>query len=278
MEFDKSKVITAINIEEFEEGSLGWISDNVEYLKRRIIEKDPYRVFRQPSEDFPFVSKHLSSSRYFYPAPKQAIPVFEVGDIVEVVVDGFFIKKGTSGTIIRCSDDHPTIDFKSGNDIYTVLKETCKLVPFQFKRPRPKVGDVVELLSSHKKDKLARIESIEEDKEGWFTIRYKLCSNGESCKLLTCFPMKTLRVVNSSYRPFKNAEEFKPFRDEWFVTTFPNGEQSHFKVIDYCDTGIVSVGGYSTDSRAKLSFCTYAGMFKWVIRENGEPCGIKEKV
>lgn len=83
------------------------------------------------------------------------------------------------------------------------------------------------------------------------------------CKLLT-------------YRPFKNAEEFKPFRDEWFATTFPNGEQSHFKVIDYCDTGIVSVGGYSTDSRAKLSFCTYAGMFKWVTRENGEPCGIRE--
>ena len=39
-------------------------------------------------------------------------------------------------------------------------------------------------------------------------------------------PYFALEVIKEpTYRPFKNAEEFKPYRDEWFVSKCDNSQK-----------------------------------------------------
>ena len=43
-------------------------------------------------------------------------------------------------------------------------------------------------------------------------------------------PYFALEVIKEpTYRPFKNAEEFKPYRDEWFVSKCDNSQSSSVK-------------------------------------------------
>mgnify|MGYP000856250346 CR=1 FL=1 len=73
------------------------------------------------------------------------------------------------------------------------------------------------------------------------------------CKLIT-------------YRPFANAEEFKPYRDEWFRVKNGGG----FDSVRYYDNNGVK------DSTG--NFITYQKLFEAGERENGEPCGVREEI
>ena len=68
-----------------------------------------------------------------------------------------------------------------------------------------------------------------------------------------------------TYRPFKNAEEFEPYRDEWFRVKNGGG----FDSVRYYDNDGVK------DSTG--NFITYQKLFEAGERENGEPCGVKEE-
>lgn len=79
-------------------------------------------------------------------------------------------------------------------------------------------------------------------------------------------PYFALEVIKEpTYRPFKNAEEFKPYRDEWFRVKNGGG----FDSVRYYDNNGVK------DSTG--NFITYQKLFEAGERENGEPCGVKEE-
>jgi hypothetical protein len=80
-------------------------------------------------------------------------------------------------------------------------------------------------------------------------------------------PFTVLEVIKEpSYRPFKNAEEFALYRDEWFRVKNGGG----FDSVRYYDNNGVK------DSTG--NFVTYQELFEAGERENGEPCGVKEEV
>jgi hypothetical protein len=79
-------------------------------------------------------------------------------------------------------------------------------------------------------------------------------------------PFTTLEVIKEqAYRPFANAEEFKPYRDEWFRVKNGGG----FDSVRYYDNNGVK------DSTG--NFITYQKLFEAGERENGDPCGVKEE-
>jgi len=79
-------------------------------------------------------------------------------------------------------------------------------------------------------------------------------------------PFTTLEVIKeSTYRRFANAEEFSPYRDEWFRVKNGGG----FDSVRYYDNNGVK------DSTG--NFITYQELFEAGERENGEPCGVKEE-
>lgn len=78
-------------------------------------------------------------------------------------------------------------------------------------------------------------------------------------------PYTALEVIKEpTYRPFKNAEEFKPYRDEWFRVKHDGGM---LRICAYNDKGVQEANG---------KFNTYQIFFEKAERENGEPCGVRE--
>ncbi len=77
----------------------------------------------------------------------------------------------------------------------------------------------------------------------------------------------TLKVIpEPTYRPFANAEEFKPYRDEW-VRIKRDGAMIRW--FAYNDDGVQDTNG---------NIVTYKDLLEKAEHENGEPCGMKEEV
>jgi len=92
-------------------------------------------------------------------------------------------------------------------------------------------------------------------------------------------PYFALEVIKEpTYRPFKNTEEFKPYRDEWFKHKESKCYDMCSSVTDYSDRGIVLCDPYSERDSLKFGFYTWGGFFEEFERENGDPCGIREEV
>lgn len=66
------------------------------------------------------------------------------------------------------------------------------------------------------------------------------------------------------YRPFKNAEEFKPHRDKWILKNEGDGTGC-WKAFSYSSEGVC------TSSSRRTS---YAELLNWKF-EDGTPCGVK---
>ena len=86
------------------------------------------------------------------------------------------------------------------------------------------------------------------------------------------------KKFQNNIRPFKNAEEFKPYRDEWFNSKFASFHKSMVKVVHYYMEGVVLCNSASTADDSSFRLCIWDDFFKYFERENGEPCGIKEDV
>lgn len=71
-------------------------------------------------------------------------------------------------------------------------------------------------------------------------------------------------IQQPTYRPFKNAEEFKPYRDKYFKyknCDFP----TYVKTFSYNDSGIKTING---------ACFTWKDMFEECTFEDGSPCGV----
>ena len=82
-------------------------------------------------------------------------------------------------------------------------------------------------------------------------------------------PYFALEVIKEpTYRPFKNAEEFKPYREKWL---------RYKHNIDAPSYGAFRPFRYSDDDIQLLKLLTWEQAFNDVIFEDGTPFGIKEE-
>ena len=71
-------------------------------------------------------------------------------------------------------------------------------------------------------------------------------------------------VPKPTYRPFKSAEEFEPFRDNWIIE---RSSQIRMKIFQYEKQGAVVYNSLSS----------WRALFEYMAFEDGTPFGIKEK-
>ena len=91
-------------------------------------------------------------------------------------------------------------------------------------------------------------------------------------------PYFALEVIKEpTYRPFKNAEEFKPYRDEWFVSKCDNSQSSSVNVQNYSNLGVILLREVTKNDDVVFDLCRWDEFFTWFVRENGEPCGVREE-
>lgn len=88
-------------------------------------------------------------------------------------------------------------------------------------------------------------------------------------------PYFALEVIKEpTYRPFKNAEEFKPYRDEWFKTKIDEERTARAGTVNYSDFGVVMCW-YNIHGNQELGHISWDVFFQSFKREHGEPCGVK---
>ena len=81
-------------------------------------------------------------------------------------------------------------------------------------------------------------------------------------------PYFALEKVEEKYRPFKDAEEFTPYRDEWFYFISPEGIKIYVKFDRYSDEGVfTTVGGKNFPYKYFLE--------EFFFDATGEPAGVK---
>ncbi len=106
------------------------------------------------------------------------------------------------------------------------------------------------------------MSNIEGVPEGWELVRvgvvhhgeWRLMDDGSIRQWLTIGPSTGWAVVlrkiekPATYRPFANAEEFKPHRDRWikFLLAESDGVYYTFRVAKYDDWGVVFGGSKET--------------------------------
>ena len=226
MEFDKNKILTVVTADQARVGQKGWFASNVETLSRLVLEEQPKELLGFDRNNAVHAFKTaFQNHALFYPAPE---PTYAERQSQWVKENN--VKAGTKVRVIRT--------FTSGEDgcniTFTSVKGTF-------------IGDDCSVDAVREHDACITVRSKQKDDWGHF-------------------PYFVLDVVKEpTYRPFKNAEEFKPFRDEWF------------RVKNGC--GFDSVRYYDNDGvkDSTGNFITYQKLFEAGERENGEPCGVREE-
>lgn len=157
--------------------------------------------------------------------------------------------------------------FESAEYLYTMnafRKYADGLEPSMPSYPTFKVGDMVEVDTYD-----FRVATVIDpcDKEDFMYVDMEHIRTGvkkHSCKLVT-------------YRPFANAEEFRPYRDEWFNQKDVTKAFTPVRAVNYCNAGVVMCKSVSMGKGATFELCSYADLLKYFVRENGEPCGVREE-
>jgi hypothetical protein len=104
-----------------------------------------------------------------------------------------------------------------------------------------KIGGVYKILGIHKLDGIALMGTL-----GYAT-----------------YPFFIFEPVKDEYRPFRNAEEFTPYRDKWFCR---KGSNTCARAILYNDIGIRTTGD---------DVISYGDLFDITVMDDGTPAGIK---
>ena len=277
MEFDKSKILTVVTADQAKVGSMGHLSNYIPTLEGYVTGHiKPDKLIRVSLNSiFPFFDGHNYYS-LFYPAPEPTYAERQAQWIKENDV-----KVGTKVKITRaftededgsCCWAHNDLVGKTGvvdnisllNLLICMDNRSMKAVPYfaleVIKEPTYRqflVGDWVEIVEGitipvgtvgvvTRSDPNSPVMDVETPDCTYLVTKQK-------CKLVI-------------YRPFKNAEEFKPYRDEWFKKKDDVG----FDRAEYYDNvGIKNSKGF---------FLTYADLVVGYERENGEPCGVREEI
>ncbi|MGE4526703.1 MAG: hypothetical protein AB7D24_12565 [Sphaerochaeta sp.] len=297
MEFDKSKILTCVTADQLVEGQLGWANDTISWLESDVIFIPPYAVSKSNDIEFPFESKERGKRRYFYPAP-EPLP-FAVGDTVEIIKDVIFPPNSPNLKGLRFKVD-AIYRQDDGDQYMAVVADNGRRMAFidpdltkwakkvqeptnedikpgtilhvnGYSKPRTttkasepsfKVGDRVELTTSQlpffRKGTQGTVSNTKLDS---CKVHVNVDNRGE-----WAINKADLKIITQpTYRPFANAEEFKPYRDEWFKK---KGDVGFDRAEYYDNVGIKNSKGF---------FLTYADFVACYERENGEPCGIKEQ-
>lgn len=191
-DFDRSKILTPITVDQFVGEQLGWADDDVEWLEYSVRKEKPQLVTRDKSAiDYPFKIGN-SCYRYFYPAPEVTYKERQTEWVVK--------NRVCIGTKVRITRDFAPKEDGS-NCIFGTENVGKKKI----------VGEI------------GRVTGIYYD-----CIIVEVPVGNWRC------PFTVLEVINNPYRAFKNAEEFKPYRDEWICY---NGIT--FKHEGYTEEGII---------------------------------------
>ncbi len=148
MEFDKSKILTAVTADQAKVGQMGWFADDIETIELRLKQKEKRMLVAVEPKDcaFRFTANKSESFALFYPAPEP----FKAGD--RVVVDGYH----SIATVIdpQNNEDFMYVDI---DHIRTgIKKHSCKLAPEPTYRPYTddELNDLVgEVLTNKKSGK-----------------------------------------------------------------------------------------------------------------------------
>ena len=284
MEFDKSKILTVVTADQAKVGSMGYFSHYIPTLEGYVTGHiKPDKLTRVSLNTiYPFLDGHNYYS-LFYPAPEPT-PVFNslkeyvlaeldwveknlvwVGAKVKIVAS-FTNPNGWEGWLNSDDFIHPS-----------------KLIDGEFV-----VRNVVPKGINLYRDCVRRKDGLMKD---WFTVPFYVLEVVEPSKKpiiefckYSCEMDSFRKYANDlesqkpTYRPFANAEEFAPYRDEWFKHKESKCYDMCSSVTDYSDRGIVLCDPYSERDSLKFGFYTWVGFFEEFERENGDPCGIGEEV
>jgi hypothetical protein len=129
--------------------------------------------------------------------------------------------------------------------------------------------------------------TIEGVPEGWELVRIGIPKYGEWVVGLRTGTAYQARIDGDKYqaiirkiekpkryRPFANADEFKPFRDRWVRIVSPSGCEIE---LDDIDVGaVMRIDGYNDDSVCTwVGWCVYPNAFAVCEFEDGTPFGIE---
>jgi hypothetical protein len=222
MEFDKSKVLTAVTADQAKVGQKGWFADDLKWLRSQVEHNKPTRELLGINPDYnKYRFRPICGDIYalFYPEPEPTYAERQAQWVKENNV-----KAGTKVRVTRTFTDD-----EDGSCCWE-----------------------------------------HDDLVGMTGVVYNIYSHNLGVNMsdgsFRAVPYFALEVIKEPiYRPFKNAEEFKPYRDEWFRVKNGGG----FDSVRYYDNDGVK------DSTG--NFITYQKLFEAGERENGEPCGVREE-
>ena len=111
-------------------------------------------------------------------------------------------------------------------------------------------------------DEQKELQSVDFHSEYTFREQYPI-DGSFACKYRYFYP-----APEPSYRPFKNAEEFKPYREKWirYKNNINAPSYEAFRLFRYSD-----------DDIQLLKLLTWEQAFNDVVFEDGTPFGIKEE-
>ena len=272
MEFDKSKILTVVTADQAKIGQKGWFASNVETLSRLVLEEQPKELLGFDSNNAVHAFKTaFQNHALFYPAPEPT-PVFNsLKEYVLAELD-WVEKNGVwAGAKVRVVSNFTNPNGWEGWLNSDDFVHPSKLIDGEFV-----VRNVVPKGINLYLDCVRRKDGLMKD---WFTVPFYVLEVVEPSKKpiiefckYSCEMDSFRKYANDlesqkpTYRPFKNAEEFKPYRDEWFRVKNGGGFDS---VRYYNNNGVKDSTG---------NFITYQKLFEAGERENGEPCGVREEI
>ena len=125
-EFDKSKILTPITVDQFVGEQLGWADDDVEWLEYSVRKEKPQLVTQDKSEiDYPFKIGD-SSFRYFYPVPEPTYAERQAQWVKENNV-----KAGTKVRITRTFTEDDVVRYDMCERVFDDVKEKLASVGFE---------------------------------------------------------------------------------------------------------------------------------------------------
>ena len=298
MEFDKSKILTVATADRLTQGQMGWIENSIQELAESVRTFKPSRVLKNEGDnsfECPFIS-NIFPKRYFYPAPEPTYAERKAQWVKENNVKGGTkvrvtrtFTKNEDGCYCRAHDDLVGMtgvvseySITSHNLWVDLSDGSMRAIPY-FALEVVKELSYAELQSKWVEENYVsngmtvrvtrnfgdnEAGSLCFDHQDMAGVIGKITSISLRCiqidignEKLIIVPYTVLEIVKEpTYRPFKNAEEFKPYRDDWLTI-----DGSFFKPYGYNDVGLL----------VENTQLTWKYVFDIYTFENGTPCGVK---
>jgi hypothetical protein len=186
---------------------------------------------------------------------------------------------GCTFDVVR-EEDTMYVVVVGGKDDCLIRKSDCKVIEWEELSYKERQEEWVKKHNLKAGDKLRVTQVANDRQDGWCNswepwlasvgevVEYIgiARSSGLYCRYdgyMSGYPFFALEPIKHWYRPFKNAEEFEPYRDCWFRV---KGSGGYERASFYDEEGIKD---------AKGVFVSYAQLLSFGEFEDGTPAGIK---